>query len=810
MDKRTMKKILIIFAFFLIPSIATAHVVTSDTIWEGEVLISEDILVPEGITLTVTPGTKINIAPTDSTRTDPEYLSPLTEITIRGTLNAQGTKESPIVFTLNKGDESTDWAGLVIDGGTAHLRSCSIQRAETGISVIMGRLDLKDSVISENRYGIVALGKGTKVHIKNTQIERNDHGIFSLRGAEVESSNSIVRDNIKKDSYTYKGKDYPVGRSYESQAKDVSRVYGDEVLLGDTVWQGRIEIDGIIRVPEGGRLVIVPGTLVEFKKLDTNGDGIGENGLLIQGVFIAKGTAENPIIFRSAEKNKMMGDWDAINIMNSDGAQNLIEHCQIENAYRGIHFHFSNVAVKESVLTNNYRGIQFQESQAEISGNYLYGNKSGIQARDSRVDFTNNHIYSNYYGANFFRVNLVARSNTILSNLGEGMKIREGEPTVEKNLINGNRYGLLAIDAFYGNFIENVITNNAESGISLKNDDNIEIIGNYLQGNGFHGINIQDSRATIKRNSISGNGERGIKMVSFDGTITENNFVKNGVYALGLDGEEVFDKTDAFSQGRLKYEDVTKSPIYYAWPLETVAADTVWYGDISIQSDIVVLPGAILIVAPGANVAFSKEVGLEVYGKIMAAGRKDERITFTNAEKTKTSEGRWDEIRIEHAPGSRLSHCTFEHATWGIHTHFTNLIVKDCQFSNNYGGLRFRSGPVEIKNSLFKGNIVGLRAYRGIATISKNVITENEIGIFVREKGGELRIRKNNIFANSRYNIRIGDFNVEDVDAAENWWGEGNPEDTIFDGRKEPEIGKVLYEPYLRSPLKIDVFEDRQ
>ena len=308
MDKRIMKIFLVIFAFFLIPSTATAHVVTSDTIWEGEVLVSEDILVPEGITLTIRSGTTIKITPMESTRTDPEFMSPLTEIIVRGTLNAQGTKESPIVFSLNKGDESTEWAGLIIDGGTAHLRSCSIQRAETGISVIMGRLDLEDSVISENRYGIVALGKRTKVSLKNTQIERNDHGIFSLRGAEVESSNSIARDNIKKDSYTYKGKDYPVGRSYESQKKDLGRVYGDEVLLGDTVWQGRIEIDGMIRVPEGGRLIIVPGTLVEVKKLDTNGDGIGENGLLVQGVFIAKGTAENPIVFRSAEQNKRMGE----------------------------------------------------------------------------------------------------------------------------------------------------------------------------------------------------------------------------------------------------------------------------------------------------------------------------------------------------------------------------------------------------------------------------------------------------------------------------------------------------------------------
>jgi parallel beta-helix repeat protein len=373
--------------------------------------------------------------------------------------------------------------------------------------------------------------------------------------------------------------------------------------------------------------------------------------------------------------------------------------------------------------------------------------------------------------------------------------------------MNGNRYGLFVIDSFYGSFKGNVITNNAESGISLKNDDNLEISGNYLQGNGFHGINIQDSRATIKGNSISGNGERGIKMVSFDGVITENNFIKNGVYALGLDGEEISDKPGASLQSRLKYEDVTKSTIHYIWPLETVAANTVWYGDINIQSDVVVLPGSTLMIAPGARIVFSKGVGLKIYGKIIAVGKKDERITFTNAEKV--LEGNWDEIRIEHAPGSIFSHCLFEYATWGIHTHFTNLRVENCQFRNNHGGLRFRSGPVEIKHSLFKGNSVGLRAYRGIAIISENVITENEIGIFVREEGGGLRIRKNNIFANSRYNIRIGDFNDEDIDAADNWWGEGDPEDTIFDGREEPAIGKVLYEPYLKSPLDIDVYEDK-
>ena len=71
--------------------------------------------------------------------------------------------------------------------------------------------------------------------------------------------------------------------------------YGDEALTGETVWQGRILVNGLVRVPDGGRLIILPGTVVEFRKKDTNGDGIGENGLFIQGRLLAKGTREAPL-----------------------------------------------------------------------------------------------------------------------------------------------------------------------------------------------------------------------------------------------------------------------------------------------------------------------------------------------------------------------------------------------------------------------------------------------------------------------------------------------------------------------------------
>jgi hypothetical protein len=129
--------------------------------------------------------------------------------------------------------------------------------------------------------------------------------------------------------------------------------------------------------------------------------------------------------------------------------------------------------------------------------------------------------------------------------------------------------------------------------------------------------------------------------------------------------------------------------------------------------------------------------------------------------------------------------------------------VEECTFVQNTGGIRFTSGPIEIRKSSFKGNEIGIRAFRGIALITENVITGNGIGIFVREKGGGLTIRKNNFFVNSEYSIRMGDFNDEDVDARDNWWGDAAPADTIFDARREPGIGKVLFEPYAQKPFDL-------
>lgn len=220
----------------------------------------------------------------------------------------------------------------------------------------------------------------------------------------------------------------------------------------------------------------------------------------------------------------------------------------------------------------------------------------------------------------------------------------------------------------------------------------------------------------------------------------------------------------------------------------------IWKGAVQVKKSFTVPKGKTLEIRPGTKVLFSKGATLSVKGTLKASGRKGEEIIFTSAKKG--ASGTWHEIMFDSAGNSFMDYCTVENAACGIHSHDTRLNLSNSTIRNSEVGLRFRSGPLTISNCRFTGNRIGLRSYQGIARITESEFTDNEIGIFVREKGSGLNITRSNLYRNSEYNIRIGDFNNEDVKATGNWWGSDNPAATIFDARNEPDIGYVLFEPF--------------
>ncbi|MFC1837681.1 right-handed parallel beta-helix repeat-containing protein [Thermodesulfobacteriota bacterium] len=815
---------LIIAAFLLFPGVTAGEVLTSDTVWSNEIVINDDILVPDGVTLTILAGTVVRVLPADSTKIDPEYVSHRTEITVRGTLKIKGEPDAPVSFFM--GDTDTHdmldpWAGIIIDAGKAEISWCRVTGAETGITVTHGTLDGENVSISSNRYGLIIQGEDSRVSLKKSTIEKNDYGLFLFNGARLTREETVVSANSKKNLFSDQSA-YPVttGEEYRPDDKMITSVYRDDALPGVTVWQGRILVEGLVRLPPEGQLIIMPGTIVEFSKRDTNNDGIGENGLMIQGRFIAKGTSREPILFRSAEPRRHMGDWDSINILGSDRVQNLIEFCRIEDAYRGMHFHFANVAITNSVLSNNYRGAQFQESLVYMGRNLFYSNKSAVQARDSEVVFEYNDIIGNQNGANFFRLDLKARHNTFAHNEQDGLRIREGVTQVKDNRMLGNRFGLLVADSNYADVESNYLGANLEGGLALRNSDHVRISGNAIQKNGINGIVIRESRGMISGNSIGGNGERGIAIVSFSGSISNNNIFANTLYGIGLEGitdieaqgnwwddsnlaGEIYDANDEPGLGTVRYKPQSPTPFPFVWAWSEIPVAALWGGIIEVPAKVTVAQPATLQIRPGTQVRFGSGAGLEILGALESKGTAEKRILYTAMAGEEA--GYWDEISLQQAGESSFVHSDFSYGTWGIHSHFTSLAVTGCRFTNNYGGIRFRSGPLHISGSLFSRNTISIRSYRGVGEINGNEISGNEIGIFIREKGAGLAIHHNNIYANERYGLRLGDFNRQQVDARHNWWGGENLSQIIFDQADESYIGPVLFEPVLSEKMDIIV-----
>ena len=84
-----------------------AEAVTSDTTLSGRVTIAEDLLVPQGVTLTFLPGTVVTVVPSEGTRTDSQFVTTETEIVVRGSLVLEGTS----IGTKSRARGS--WGGII-------------------------------------------------------------------------------------------------------------------------------------------------------------------------------------------------------------------------------------------------------------------------------------------------------------------------------------------------------------------------------------------------------------------------------------------------------------------------------------------------------------------------------------------------------------------------------------------------------------------------------------------------------------------------------------------------------------------------
>ena len=114
-------------------------------------------------------------------------------------------------------------------------------------------------------------------------------------------------------------------------------IYGHQ-LSHDETWSGKIYLNGNIDIPYGYTLTILPGTEIKIETENVGPSGGGYDpypdriGIRNNGTIIAKGNADNIIVFNVKDENPDYNSWEGI---SSSGFLE-IEYCYFEYASNGI------------------------------------------------------------------------------------------------------------------------------------------------------------------------------------------------------------------------------------------------------------------------------------------------------------------------------------------------------------------------------------------------------------------------------------------------------------------------------------------
>jgi len=306
-----------------------------------------------------------------------------------------------------------------------------------------------------------------------------------------------------------------------------SRVIKSLFINRDTVWEGNILVDGLVKVSAGVTLRLMPGTKVRFAKRDHNNDGVGDSGLFLQGNILAFGTAKRPIIFTSGStKKKEAGDWAGINIIASDTSENILSNVIIEYANAGIHSHFSTLSLQSATFRKNRRGLYCQEMRLNVSSSKFVDNISGVRCRDLTGTITKTIFKNNIWGMDCRRVVCVWENCEFSVNAMYGLRVRESDGRITAALFSSNRFGARFQDSVI--ILDKVkALSNFESGVSFKGGRG-EITDSYFEKNGLEGISGKNVSIFVHNSSFTAN-LFGIRCSGYSNLFVENSlFSENG------------------------------------------------------------------------------------------------------------------------------------------------------------------------------------------------------------------------------------------------------------------------------------------
>jgi hypothetical protein len=190
------KKLFFIFLSLLVFSVRGQLIISSNTTWSTDQVLTQSVIVQQGVTLTINPGVQVQVLFIDN---NSDLIGDV-KIEVKGSINVLGAAcnkvtFAPYVVTTNK----KYWSGIEIDtlSNSCDIKNAIIKNANIGIKLEnSGANIIGVEILNSQLNGINAIGVNANLSLTNSIIKESDgEGLLVSNASQFTLDNSIIKLN---------------------------------------------------------------------------------------------------------------------------------------------------------------------------------------------------------------------------------------------------------------------------------------------------------------------------------------------------------------------------------------------------------------------------------------------------------------------------------------------------------------------------------------------------------------------------------------------------------------------------------------